>query len=127
METIQKLLDRTSVKGMREMLVQHAKALRCSYDKYEELALSKGKSFNRPAQQLVAERAQQAAQIMAKLADYSFISHCLSDSDGFYMVEPPETERIREMERFVGDVFKGLVPMPSNTPALTVDAQRTFE
>ena len=43
------------------------------------------------------------------------------------MVEPPETERIREMERFVTDVFKGLMPMPSNTPALTVDAQRTFE
>jgi hypothetical protein len=122
---LNELVDKYGVKAMRLMLKLHAKDVKEAYYVFEtkvvrgEVAYGKIGCFvpGGMSVDLVAEKAQLSAQLIAKLVDFSYIAHCLGPNEqrgGYYMVRTPEQRRAEEVDEFVNVLVLGaLPPLPS--------------
>jgi hypothetical protein len=128
-QQIAALTDRTSVESMRLQLRYHAEALGMAHKEFAECVKGGGAAavFGPRWQEVVSGRAQQVAQLIAKLSDYAFITHCLANTNGYYMVEPPEVERARELVQFMRAVFHGVLPIPKSAHSSAPAAYKTYD
>jgi hypothetical protein len=119
---LNELVDKYGVKAMRLMLKLHAKDVKEAYYVFEtkvvrgEVAYGKSGCFvpGGMSVELVAEKAQLSAQLIAKLVDFSFIAHCLGPMEqrgGYYMVRTPEQRRQEEVDEFVNVLVLGALPL----------------